>query len=81
MNSPSLILNGIEIVSALVKADRTVTQLREVTGCDRRTIGRWIRELRATGLVRTNGIEQRPGNGAKSRIYSWQTKPFERNDE
>lgn len=81
MSNTSLILNGVGIVQALVKQDRTVTQLHEVTGCDRRTIGRWVRELRANGLVRVCGIEQRPGNGGKSRIYSWQQKPFEKEDE
>lgn len=78
LSNTSLILNGVGIVQALVKQDRTVTQLQDVTGCDRRTIGRWVRELRANGLVRVSGVEQRAG---KPRIYSWQQTPFEKEDE
>lgn len=81
MSNTSLILNGVGIVQALVKQDRTRQQLEDVTGCDRRTIKRWLDELQANGLVRTNGRHSRGGFGPRAKVYSWQTKPFERGDE
>ena len=80
MSNTSLILNGVGIVQALVKQDRTRQQLVEVTGCDKRTVKRWLDELRANGLVRTNGLQSREGFGPRAKVYSWQTKPFEKED-
>lgn len=80
MNNSGQILNGVEIVAALVKGDRTINGIQAITGCDRRTISRWLNELHASGLVVMNGMEEKTGRGSRARVYSWQHTPFERAD-
>lgn len=64
------------VIAALVKGDRTSTEVAEMAGCIERTAHAWIQALHAAGLVR----EVRRPKRSKSAIWSWQRTPFERED-
>ncbi len=72
---------GCELFAALMKADRTVTELVQVAGIARKNAELWLREMHASGLV-----YRRPGKlpaGQKGRsptVYCLQSAPFERED-
>lgn len=63
-----------EIIAALMWQPQTSEQLQEATGASRQTVDGWIRELRASGVVRVHSYERR--SGGPLRLYGMQTQPF-----
>lgn len=69
-----------EIVAALMKKDRTASELCEMTGAHTNTMCVWIRELRASGLIFMTGRRADENTGFESQAWAWQSKPFECED-
>ena len=74
-------LAACEMIAALVKADRTIPELAEMTGCHWETCANWIRAFQMSGLIYRNGKRPARGWGGKrAQIYAWQPSPFAKVD-
>ena len=70
---------GAEIIATLMHAPRTWQQVDEQVGMAKPTSAAWLRELRASGVIRICGYTSpaEVGAGKPARIFALQPKPFE----
>jgi len=72
---------GCELFAALMKGERTISELVQVTGVARKNAELWVAAMRSAGLVycRFAGPE-RNTRGRRPLVYCLQTAPFDRED-
>lgn len=72
---------GCELIAALMKGERTITELCTVTGVARKNAELWVREMHASGLVyRRKGKLPAGQRGRDPIVYCFQAAPFDRED-
>lgn len=65
---------GAELVASLMWGPKTTHDLVAASGANRDTVGRWLKAMHASGIVRIGGY--RSDNRAVIRLWELQSKPF-----
>jgi hypothetical protein len=70
---------GAEIIATLMHAPRTWEQVKVQVGMGGQTSAGWLRELRASGVIRICGYTT--GAHRRARVFALQTTPFAQPDQ
>ena len=78
---PGALQTGCELFAALMKADSTHRQLVMVSGVHPNSVNRWLKEMRASGIVYRRAGPKPEGRGRRPVLHCLNAKPFEHGDE